>query len=1083
MKRFVKIALAAAFLIFSTVFSCLASSESPIPYTLSEYEELPSNDLQVLYSTGTFNWALPDGTPPERLTHNRLGGYLLISDGENGRAVYTSQPSEALDFYDYGRMYFAVNVTGLETERFTGFEFELKLSSYDSEFVYSGRLSADKWNVISFDVGFLNFRKEITKITFSLTDGTGRLGSCRISGPYVSASDKLHIGNLMSPILSSTETELEYTGRGSANETAEVRLGGQRISVGGEAAVAYGKSACNALRLVLTNKSELDSMTFRYTYFDTGLGKYISESCAVELKAWSSHFSYLVDLGGSAGQLSSFSLVFDGAGEGAVLIEKIEPVYVYPEKNRASYGTISVCRLNSKKSSVTIEGTVNHNFLIMHDDYTLACFALWPLEDIGHTESDGVLPLSIKPMSSDFSFTIDVSKLGAFPSCIRYAVCAVSPDGELILLASPRYPDADCGVPETSSGRTNIKGIETNTASDAAGVGAGYAIVDLWLDRLVNSGNSGILCAAGDEYICFDASYLEEIDGKIKNLSADGCKVYIRLLISPDADSDAIPYADAEGKSDASLCLAVAVRSERARTHFCATVSFICSRYSSIKNGKISGLVLGRALDVPTRSFAASSFGMLEYSMQVAGAMELMAHSASAVIPGIEIFLSLSDGRWESADSLDSEIFLTSVCRIFEESGGLAFSVILEGTHTPYGLSADMFDNEVIILDEEGNLIGTEKKENTKAVTPADEESGWYGTDNLYVFERMLDYLSGLSDSAPGTYIYCWYPDYEKIGNGLSAAYVYNYYKIMFSDRAGALVLSLPEDESASAVLKKLAYLMKYIDTERNSGGELCEAALYAFGADSWQELIDGYDVSMLVHRTYYEAFSLESLPKTVKGSYTAWDFSTAFGTLDWFAGNHCLSVSASSVAPGGKSFHAVLSEAAYESYGYADVVYRYEYPEDIRFLSCISLDLSVGDENDGSLYEIMVVFCGESYRIECKSLVQGGEASLVIADLSEYEEIDGMNSIRICVRRISGEAAEDGKLDLYLRKIGFHSDRYDSEALETAILAARAKAQNIVSAPSEAEEKTNTELIAVVILVLAVAVGMTAFSGRKHRE
>lgn len=1078
MKKRIVFCVTLIFIFLISVVLCHASSKTLDLFTITETENFSQFGFNTLSSTAALGWTSKDSSKLERSTQKGIGGYVLTSVTEGGKAYFSTSLAAPLDLYENKRLYFVVCPRG-ESDTCS---FELEIKTSDDSFFYGGKLHTDVWSVISLDVGFIRDRSNVTAFSLAI-DGENPVSSVSFSGPYARNEDKLKVSNLLSNEFVASGTSLEYSERGKNNEKVSFALAPQRITITGNPSVTGEKFDCNAIRIVMTNHSVYNSMELRYVYFDRETGQYRTASSFVALEPESSHFSYIVDTV-KVGLISSFSLVFDDTRGGNVTIERIEAVNVYPKKADTSYGTILNARIDQSKKKVIISGTVNHNFLIMHDSYTLACYALRIGEELQDVISDGAKPIATRQMSSQFNFEIKMSKLEGNASTRRFIVAAMSPEGDTVAVTNPVFAEANFGTPSTSSGRTNIKGIESELALGLTESGLGYAIVDLWLDKLVNDKNSGILCAVGEEFICLESSYLEEIDMQVKNLHAAGSEVFLRLLISSGADINVLPYADTYGKTDKSKFLAVNISDKRAETHFASTVEYLAKRYSGTKNGKISGVILGKSLDLRDEFFASSAKDSFAYAKQVAEATEIMAHSAAAVIPGIKIFLPISEQRYENVGALDSELLLASICRVFEENGGLPFSLMLEGTSIPYGISAGMFSEESIRFDNEGNLILNSQRRTKKAeLAPHGEESNIYGTDNIYVFERLLYYLAGLSTSAPKSYIYCWSPDFSKIGNGLSAVYVYNYYRLMFSERAAAFVLSTDKGKDARIAIGKLNYLMRYIDTEKNSGGELCKSVLEFFGETSWQNLIDGYDEELLVHRTYYEVEFLKEPPNTVKGKYSAWNFSRAFGVLDWFKGAGCKSVTVGSTLKKEKSLHAVMESGTDELYSCADLVYKYASPEDASFLSHISFDFTVGEADDGVLYEVMILLRGGKIEIASNATVNGGEATDMIIDIGKYKDFSAIDSIHICVRRISGEA-DDSSFDFYLRKVRYFSEKYSDAELKTAVEESRAKSKNqLTTQTNDDDKKTHTEIIIIALLVMAVAVGMAAFVDKRHQE
>ncbi|MBE6537896.1 MAG: hypothetical protein E7671_00335 [Ruminococcaceae bacterium] len=1063
MTRIRKPLLAVLLIMF---FACLcltahasdASTANANIYETKEYNELSKLDMSILKSTSVFNWKTGEGLSPTKSSMNALPSYLLSFSSDTNAASLISSPTERINAYDYRQLSFAVKaLCGEDPALRQNCSFILTLSSYNHSLICKGSITSGVWNVISFDVGAWKARHDITGIKIEIVGENEDIPLSEIdfSGPYVPRYEKPTMPKFMSYGLYASGSELEILSKGTASEALRIYLGSQRVSISGRAAVPFSGELSNAVKIVLSNNSSLRNMQFVYTHLDVESGKYVTAQENVPLEVGANRFSYLIKTD-DVSLISSFSLVLDSATGGSVTIHSIEPISVYDGFSDEPKGEISSCKVDTTGKTLTIKGSILHNYLISHSDYSLACYKLRTGETLDAAIKRGDKPVDTAKMSSRFSFEVKVAQLGELALVSKYAVVALSQSGEYTLIAPPASIEAKFGTAETASGRTNIKGLQYENISSAIDCGAGSAIIDVYLDRLTSSTHAGHLHTVENTFIYFDADYVRTLDNKIKNLYASGCKVYLRLLISADADTSLIPYATSFGKNEKTEFLAVNIANKKAEEHFFATVDFISGRYSTQKNGRISGLILGKTVDImETRNYS-RDVSISDYAHTVSMSLDLMARTAATSIPGIEIILPVSDKK-EATDSFDTEQLLSSICLYFDETGGLDYSLMLESTHAPYS-------------------------ENGKKQS-ASEDSDYYCTDNIYTFERVLDYLSRTFENAPKSYIYCYSPT-SLDAESLNVAYIYNYYSIMFSEMASAFVLSLPDGEEGKNAANSLSYLMKYIDTEKNINGELSLSALEFLGATSFEELIDGYDSELIKYRVFSETDPLDTLPETVKGSYPLWDFSDAFGTLGWFEGNNCRSLSLDATAKDGKALCAEISGNDNVN-AYSDIVYKYEYTEDISSIPYIVFDLELKDGNDDSLYEIVIIMGGENHRLEAKKVVRGGGDIKMIIDVGVVSDMKKIDYIRICVRKnLSQDDLIDGRdFKLYLKKVTAHSDRYGDDALERAVLNARAKARNTtLMSDGDILSSTKYELIASVLVIIIIGVLMVAFYEKRQK-
>ena len=1024
-------------------------------YTANEYEDMTDFDLSVLERTSLFHWTAEGGTAPEQKYENGLPAYLLLTSSESCIAEYYASPSEPIDAYDYRELSFAIRVKCGENDTYRqSCNVILSLSSGEEKFECTGIIYSGVWNVITFDVSPWKYRKSITELTVSIvgSENYTALDEVAMSGPYVKEKKEPSMGKFMSEGLYASGAEIELIDKGGADESLRIKLNAQRINIGGVAAVPYVSEDCNAIRILLSNDSNLTAMQFSYNYFNVESGRYAASSETLSITPMSDRVSYIIQTV-DVSLISNFSLILDSAGAGTVTIHSITPVSVYHGYTGDVYGAVSECKVDKSGKSIVLSGSVFHNYLISHADRTLACFMLASGESIDDVISEGREPVSYAKMSSKFSFEMKLKTLGEYALISKYAVVSISEDGDYTLLMSPVSVSGSFSTAETAQGRVNIKGIEYENISYAIDCGVGASIIDVYLDRLVSPNHSGHLYTAEKTFIYFDSDYVSMLDKKIKNLSASGCKVYLRLLISSEADRELLPYASG-GEAAGAYFLAVDISSEEAERHFYSAVDFLASRYSKISNGKISGMILGKSIDIPDIYNYSENKNSVEYALMAAKAFEIMARCAVTSIEGFEAIFPISDIRYGKA-GFDSELLLTSVCKYLEEGGGLTFSLLLEGTRSPYENGA------------------------------ADETSDYYLTGNLYVFERMLASLSNSSKNAPVSYLYSWTPRSDIPLDELLAGYVFNYYSIMFSEKASAFVLSLPGGEQDK--LGDLSYLMKYIDTVKNRTGTLTSPLLGFFGADSWKSLIASYDEELITYRIFYEASSLLSLPEAVIGSYALWDFSSAFGTLDWFAGCNCSSVYVDATARGGKALCAVISDGM-SGGEYTDIVYNYEYPEDISLIPYIEFEFYIDDAEE-TLYEVLVIIGGNGHRLEVTSSAHGGENASIIISTAEHAEMKQMDNIRFCVRPISVSAESnietEGKTAprLYLKSVKAYSESEDDASFATSILKARAIARNsTLAVASDEAEEPKYELIIAMAVIIVLGVAMVGFYDKRTR-
>lgn len=1063
--------------VFAVLFLTLSYSFDALSdlITIHEYDDISafSDSLVSLHKTAFYGWTCGDGESPKRITDRRLGNYILDCPATEAghdlpKVTLISSPSAPLNLVNRRYVSFLLKNTYKSDSEKNG-RISITFFSGDETLAFSKEIAGEKYNLITVCIGTWKYRNAVDKIEIRVTGNSGGsiISSAQFSGPYVSGEQAIQSEKFMSGSFTAQGTEIETIDRGRKSEAVKLTLPQQRVTLTGYPQASFRDEEANAVKIVMTSNSDYGEFSFRYSILDPNTGHVSQQTKEVRLEANAKRFSYIIPTG-NVDNITEFSIIFDGTNSGEVLIYSIAPVSIYEGYSGGIHADITECKKNEKTGTVNLIGNIHHSFLTSHDNYTVECYML----GIGETLDDVLLredkPVATSPMTSHFAFEMKISRLGTYACVSKYALAARSEDGDVIQLCSPVSVFGSFGRTEAASGKANIKGVNSDFTSVAIDCGMGSSVIDVYLDRLISTSHSGHIYTADNSFIYFDASYIAELDKKIKNLCAADCKAYLRFIVSADCDAESLSFVKADENGLAEY-LGIVLDSTDASRDFFAVTDFICKRYSGFANGKISGLILGKSIDLASSLNFTGNTGLTEYALTVARTLEFMARCASSEIPGIEVVFPISDSR-VAGSGYDTEILLTSVCAYLDDGGGLDFSLMLESTHIPYSIKSDMFENDIIYVDEDGNV--TENDAEPIKTERAGEESDFYCTDNIYTFERMLDYLDCISESAPTSYIFYWEPNLENVGNGLSAAYIYNYYSLMFSEKAGAFITYFPSGDIGKAGIKKLAYIMKYIDTERNESGEMCDAVLSVFGVENWSEIIENYDPSLLVHRIFHEENASDSLPTNTKGSFTLWDFSGAFGTLGWFEGSNCKGVTIDAAAKNGRSLRADMTSGAADLYGYSDFVYSFEYSEDISFAPYLEFEVSTDKTDANTLYEIMIIVCGDGHRTEAKTLLASGDTSNIVVNASADGQASHISCIRICARTISGSTEDFG---LYIKKITANSTVLDDAALKKAFEKSRAEARHTEIEETQSE-KPRYEIAIAFASLLFLSIALIAF-------
>ena len=583
--------------------------------------------------------------------------------------------------------------------------------------------------------------------------------------------------------------------------------------------------------------------------------------------------------------------------------------------------------------------------------------------------------------------------------------------------------------------------------SGAINSNVGSAVVDVYLNRLENEQSSGYLYTVENKYFYFDRAYLVELDAQIRSLSGAACKVYLRFLVEDDGSPlncalyDEVLSATAEGEdavdvptTDKPSAHYRALRADDvdALRDLYAYTSFLTSRYHGTDVGDIAGIIIGSRVDESEEYHAAGDVTLPEYVEMYGQAVHVIAGAAQDINPALAMIIPVGDS-WNAAvigtahrqGNFTVELFVDSLAAYLSAYGGANFTVMIESTHNPYGLSDRYFEP-----------INTDGEEIAEALlpklTPATQESSYLSSENIVLLDNYLAIHAAQYDSLVDRYYFHWTPDDHTGGNALSASYVYHYYRLFHDNRAAAFFVSFREKEMTGNLTEfsKIRYLVKYIDTD--SGSYRTSFALDIFEVESWKDLIDDFRRDRVEHTQLTEGNFVPYDAEMTTGRYTLFDFGVAHSTRGWYVGNHCLSLDVSSTTRYGKSLNAYMGADLSSLAEYSDIAYRFPTPLTLEYSPYITVSLMVeGPTDQDSVYEVKLSCGSDSSYTEAKQVVRNGEQVTLTLDATQFAAMSAAEYMRLSVKTVMGE---DETFTLRVRYISLDSREYDSDSLKTWI-------------------------------------------------
>ena len=692
---------------------------------------------------------------------------------------------------------------------------------------------------------------------------------------------------------------------------------------------------------------------------------------------------------------------------------------------------------DAESKRVRISGTLGGDVFENYRDWKIVAYAVPP----GQTEEQVLLDPEIKPLAEvtasinvEFSFKID-SVVDLYS---RYAIFLRSPEGETILTTEAQYPEVTSTY-EPDGDRTGYKGISTEIGAISSELSAGTAIIPVYWDKLFSDTSSILFFLAEGKQYFFNKSAIDELDVAIRSMSASGSKVYLRLLKTPTSAEIGSEYIMPDVYDLDTIV----------RMH--AAISFLTERYQSEKDGRIAGMILGKGWDQPDKYNYANDVRFAEYVDRCGIYTVVVANAARSIDPSIDIVVPLSaDGFTSKKDG--GEYFKNFVDRLlsyFDESfyTGLNCSFVLDVTATPLGIT-NVSASEGIDLkyvDPEGRI---------SAGVQQSFSSYLYGLDAKYI-------------SCPDKYIFSWSPEKQLRGNSLAAAYVYSYYALLGDNRVSCFAIDTV-GRNANQNLSDLGYLIKHIDTKDTANVTKSLASL--FGISDFSEIFRASVIAECGVKQYYTADPMQTIQGSSRGSFLYFDFSQSNLIENWYAGVGCRNIKIDYRDNAKKSLLAdlVLSGSMKSS----ELLYIYEYPENMIYTPKLQMRFHVSDTSESSLYEVRFTLENALGRYESSAIVEGDTPTDISLDISKFVKSNEISSIRVSVRNLDGSASE---CSFWLYDVRGHSDVYSSSQLRDLIIKERDKIRNPDETGADSQLIANLAM-AVAIIVAAGLIGMGAF-------
>ena len=676
------------------------------------------------------------------------------------------------------------------------------------------------------------------------------------------------------------------------------------------------------------------------------------------------------------------------------------------------------CIYNAQAKTVSINGSMNHNVFAIYGNATLLIYMI----PAGKTEYDIInnensTPIAQAPISISFAFSFEISSIKERYS--RYAIFIRTVDGEYILTTEAQYAETDARY-EPSDGKQGFKGLSGNYSSSISDARAQSTIIPVYLDLLLTDDSSGYIYQIDNYQILFNKAYVDELDSQIRSLSLFNTTVYLQFLLRSGGIISTNMTALAEYALPNTF-------EEETTIQIHAVTDFLVSRYYNGENGYISGIILGKGWDNAPKYNSFKDVSLEEYVLLCGNYVAITSNAARDINPNINVILSfdangfvLKEDEGDSNNRFSTKVLLSSLMKYFDASSysGIRCSFLFETYETPFDITPDNIENGVDI----------EKK--------LDENKFYIGQQS--VISNYLKALSSQYKSASTNYGILWIPNKELYGSALCAAYAYAFYELLSDDNVNSFNVEFSSRAENLENLSDLLFVIKGIDSTNSSEAkEATKNLLSYFEKSNWSEVIGNKKLPVTNSKLYYSTDALTQLPKKIKGEFCYFDFSRAFLADGWINGAGCEDIKIDYLLTGEKALKANLNIRGND---FCDLIYRYEYAENISHTPYIKFDLEILSDQASSLYEIRFIFNSKDAAFEAKSLVKGNQQSEIILNMSEAKDFSLLESVKISLRSLDDST---NNATICIRNIKGYSKKYTNQELNDFVERERDKQHN----------------------------------------
>jgi len=717
----------------------------------------------------------------------------------------------------------------------------------------------------------------------------------------------------------------------------------------------------NAVRIVLENNSTCESVRLDYSSDSDILSNNVSTTSSQLNKHGTS--SYLMYI--TPGQkLDLIKFIFPGSWEGEITVSAISLVTVddgFTVSQGGEIGAVSRCELSADGNFITVKGTIPADTAAKYIGCRLNLYELSSYEDASAIGE--MSPAVSIDISTRFEFKLPVSGREIESVTYKYAV-ALEYEGEIILIDNAKYvtnPAAMVIAEAAKQPKKSLKGFHDIGVSGVFEAGNSHIVIDVACEDFLipkeKVTGTGKLHVRGGYYYYFNAEYIKHLDDRVKMYSLSGSDVLLRLVSADRLENESITYFD----TDYAASYAFNTSSEASINQLCAIVDYLSVRYSGEKDrGKISGFIVGTKVD---QFYVYNNAGSLTndlsaYVKSCADALRIVHSTAYINIPDIKVYAStggdyvyttdehkyIGSSNPETAEnnllkgfsdiSVDPVLFIELLCRRISEEGAFPWYLMNEAAGGGY---ADSFE---------------------------------YARSMNMTIARMAKSYS----CAPISSSVFWAPDTGCDAHQLAVDYMELFKLIADEKCANAVILSAARQETDT--FSNLFAMLKLVDSGK----------VEAIAAQT--ELLEG---------TASVRYGESDTADYATGVYDYWNFTNAYDSQGWFAGEGTSSVSTrKNTVFNNRTLGAEMEGAEDTSccvlmWGSASA------PLDLSHTPILEFELMVTSQTESA--DILIILGSPSGRAEYTASITANTPATIAADISDLPSAESITYAAVLIR------------------------------------------------------------------------------------